>query len=254
MKDRLRVVAVGLVLAAGTVFAARPLAVDDAGVVDMGQVELELGAVVVHDSTCDALEIPVGLTVGVLPNIAVGIGLGGQLEERSHIAGKDHESGFGDLVLGAKWGFFSETNGLPAQALSLSVKFPTADDDKGLGSGEIDYDLMWIASKMLTETVGLHLNAGYTWVGEPGGEDVGDIVHYGSAVDVQLNATVQWVGEVFAEKELQSDTQTIIQYNTGFRWAASNALILDVAAGSSLHGDDAPDFTATIGLTWAFGM
>ena len=117
----------------------------------------------------------------------------------------------------------------------------------------MDYDLTWIASKMITETVGLHVNAGYTWVGEPAGEDVGDIAHYGAAVDVQLNETVQWVGEVFAEKELLGGTQTIVQYNTGFRWAASDGLTVDVAAGSSLHGDDAPNFTATIGLTWAFG-
>jgi len=227
----------------GTGFAARPLAVDDAGVVEVGQFEVELGAAIIHDSDCDTLEIPLGLTAGVFPNIAVSIGFGGQFEERSHIAGKDHESGLGDLV-----------DGLPAQALSLSVKFPTSDDGKGLGSGEMDYDLTWIASKMVTETVGLHVNAGYTWVGEPAGEDVGDIVHYGAAVDVQLNETVQWVGEVFAEKELLGGTQTIVQYNTGFRWAASDALTLDVAAGSSLHGDDAPDFTATIGLTWAFGQ
>ena len=237
----------------GTGFAARPLAVDDAGVVDVGQFEVEIGAAFVHDSDCDALEIPVGLTLGVLPNFAVGIGFGGQFEERSHIAGKDHESGLGDLVVGAKWAFCAETKGLPAQAFSLSVKFPTADDDKGLGSGEMDYDLTWIASKMITETVGLHVNAGYIWVGEPAGEDVGDIAHYGAAVDVQLNETVQWVGEVFAEKELLGGTQTIVQYNTGFRWAASDGLTVDVAAGSSLHGDDAPNFTATIGLTWAFG-
>ncbi|RLE41498.1 hypothetical protein DRJ16_06200 [Candidatus Woesearchaeota archaeon] len=254
MKDLKRVVAVVLVFTAGTVFAARPLAVDDAGVVDKGQLEVEIGARVVHDSACDAWEIPVGLTAGVLPNIAVGIGFGGQFEERSHIAGKDHESGLGDLVLGAKWGFLSETNWLPAQALSFSVKFPTADDDKGLGSGEIDYDLTWIASKMLTETVGLHVNAGYSWIGEPAGEEVGDIAHYGAALDAQLNETVQWVGEVFAEKELQGGTQTVVQYNTGFRWSASDALTLDLAAGSSLHGDDAPDFAATLGLTWAFGL
>ena len=251
MKDRLRGITVLWMLIAGTGFAARPLAVDDAGVVDVGQFELEIGARIVHDSACDALEVPVGLTAGVLPNVAVGIGFGGQFEERLHVAGKEHENGLGDLVVGSKWAFLSETNGLPAQSIVFSVKFPTADDDKGLGSGEIDYDLTWIVSKRMTETVGLHVNVGYTWVGEPAGEAVADIAHYGVAMDVQLNETGQWVGEVFAEKELRGSTQTIVQYNMGFRWAASDALTVDVAAGSSLYGDDAPDFTATIGLTWA---
>jgi len=254
MKDELRSAAAVSILTVGAGFAARPLAVDDAGVVDTGQVDVELGAGVVHDPCCDALEIPFGLTLGVLPNIAVGIGFGGQFEERVHVAQKDHESGIGDRVVGVKWAYLSETNGCPAQALAFSVQFPTANEDEGFGSGEIDYDLTWIASKMVTETPGLHLNAGYTWVGEPSGEDVGDIVYYGAAVDVQLNETVQWVGEIFAEKELQGGTQTVVQYNTGFRWSASDALTLDIAAGSSLSGDDAPDFTATAGLTWVFGL
>ena len=243
-----------LIFVSGTGFAARPLAVDDAGVVDAGQFEVEMGVNSVHDSGGDVLEIPVGLTAGLMPRVAVGIGFGGQFEERSHVAEKDHESGFGDLVLGMKWNFLTETNWIPAQTLLCSVKFPTADDHKGFGSGEIDYDLTWIASKMVTETVGLHVNAGYTWAGEPSGESVGDIAHYGAAVDVQLNETVQWVGEVFSEKELQGGSQTVVQYNTGFRWSASDALILDVAAGSSLCGDDAPDFIATLGLTWTFGQ
>ena len=95
---------------------------------------------------------------------------------------------------------------------------------------------------------------GYTWVGEPSGEDVGDIVHYGVALDVQCTDAVQWVGEVFAEKELQNGTQMLVQCNTGFRWNPSENLTLDMAVGTGLSGDDTPDITATAGLTWAFDL
>lgn len=247
-----KIAAAALILTAGSVFAGRPLTVDDADPVAPGQFEFELGAAFEHDSTCNHWEAPFGLTAGILPGVEAGFGFGGLFEERTEVSGKDHESGVGDFTAGAKWQFISESAWLPRQALAAAVKFPTADDPNGLGSGKTDYDLTWIASKMLNERTGIHVNAGYTWVGEPSGENVGDVVHYGLALDVQLSETVQWVGEVFAEKELQSGTQTIAQYNTGFRWSATESLVLDVAAGSHLCGDDAPDLTATAGLTWAF--
>ncbi len=248
------VVAAALVLTAGAVFAGRPLAIDDAGPVEKGRFEFELGSTYEHDPACAAWEFPFGLTAGVLPGVEAGIGFGGILEERTENKEKDHESGVGDLTAGVKWQFLPEGTWLPRQALAAAVKFPTADDDKGLGSGKTDYDLTWIVSKKIGKKTGLHVNTGYSRIGEPSGEEVGDIVHYGLAVDYQLTEAVQWVGEVFAEKELQDGMQTVVQYNTGFRWNAAESLTLDMAAGSSLRGDEAPDFTATFGLTWAFGL
>jgi hypothetical protein len=251
---KIQVFAAFMVFAGGAAFAGRPLAIDDADPVAPGQFEFELGSTYSHDPVCNTWEFPFGLTAGILPSVEAGIGFGGLLEERTEIAGKDCEYGLCDMVLGTKWKFFSETGWLPAQALAAAVKIPTADDDKGHGSGKTDYDLTWIASKMLNEKTGVHVNAGYTWVGEPSGEDVGDIFHYGVALDYQMTDSVQWVGELFAEKELQGGTQTLVQCNTGFRYSASDSLTLDFAVGTGLHGDDTPDITATAGLTWAFGL
>ena len=102
--------------------------------------------------------------------------------------------------------------------------------------------------------MGAHLNAGYTFIGEPSGEDFGDIVHYGVALDYQVADALQWVGEVFAEKALENGGGTAVQYNTGFRYGFSDALTIDVAAGSRICGDGTPDFAATFGLTWTFGF
>ena len=246
---------VGLMMVSGVVFAGRPLTIDDADPVDVRHSEFEAGAVYSGDSDCDHWDFPVGLNYGMVPNLEVAAGFGGQFEERDEVLDdgrKDRcsESGLGDLVLGAKWRFLQESSWGPRQAFVPCVKFPTADEDKGLGSGETDYDLTWVASKSIGGSLGLHVNAGYSWIG---GTEADDVVHYGAAVDYQLVDTVQWVGEVFAEKELNDDVDTVVQYNTGFRWSPVDGLTLDLAGGSKLRGE-APDFTATVGLTWAFGF
>lgn len=234
-------------------WAGRPLVIDNADPVGKGQFELELGVAYESDAACDHAEVPLGLSYGLIDNLQVDFSLGGQLEERDEATGRDRECGLGDLELSGKWKFYDETELLPAQAFVVAVKIPTADDSSGLGSGETDYDVSWIASKTVNEKTSVHLNAGYAWIGEPSGEDVGDVVHYGIALDYQLTEAVQWVGEVFAEKELQAGTQTLVQCNTGFRWNPSDNLTLDIAAGAGLCGD-VPDITATTGLTWAFEL
>lgn len=243
---------------AGTARGGRPLAIDDADPADPGLFEFEAGVGYIRDADFHHWDFPAGLAYGAMPGLEIGLGFGGQFEERLEKLdgeGRDehvNEEGLGDLTIGAKWQFLGESSWLPRQALAGAVKFPTADDDKGLGSGETDYDLTWVASKSLTDKMGAHVNAGYTWIGQPDGDDANDVVHYGLALDYQIADSLQWVGEVFAEKELQGDGDTVVLYNTGFRWSPLEALTLDAAAGSRLRGD-AEDFAATVGLTWAFG-
>jgi hypothetical protein len=74
----------------------------------------------------------------------------------------------------------------------------------------------------------------------------------GIALEIQIHPKAQWVGEVFAQDELTSDADTVVQYNTGFRVDAVENVTVDIAGGSGISGD-APDFTATLGLTWVFG-
>jgi hypothetical protein len=231
------------------------LVIDDADPVDPGQFEFEAGAAYEHDSDCKHWDFPFGLTYGLVRSVEVGIGFGGQFEERTEFH-KDSETeqcirehGIGDLLVGAKWQFIESCPLGARHALAGSVKFPTVDDDKGFGSGQTDYDLTWTGSRSIGEKAGVHLNLGYSWIGGPDG----DVLHYGVALDYQIVDSVQWVGEVFAEKELVGGTDTVVQYNTGFRWNPVESLTVDIAGGSKIS-HDAPDFTGTVGLTLAFGF
>lgn len=245
----------GLLCVAEGAFAGRPLAIDDADPVDVGQFEFEAGATYEHVSDCTHWDFPFGFTYGVIRNVEVGVAFGGQFEERTELLENGpgeictREHGIGDLTLGAKWRFLESCPLGARHAIMPSVKFPTADEDRELGSGKTDYDLTWIVSRSIGERAGIHLNFGYSWIGGPDS----DILHYGMAAGYQLVETVQWVGEVFAEQKMSSGADTVVQYNTGFRWNPMDSLTLDIAGGSKISSD-APDFTATAGLTWAFGF
>ncbi len=248
--------AAGLILFAGTAIAGRPLAIDDADPADAGQLEVEAGVAFEYDSSCKHWDFPFGVAYGALKDIELGAGFGGQFEERIELLGHEagercvREHGLGDLTLAAKW-LFLESCPLGARhALAPSVKFPTADDDNGLGSGKTDYDATWIASWSLGEKAGIHLNLGYSWLGGP--DD--DILHYGLACDYQAGDALQWVCEICAEREKSGNwSDTVMHFNAGFRWNPAESVTLDMAAGSRISGE-APDFMATAGLTWAFWL
>lgn len=236
-------------LIAGSLFAARPLETDDAGTVDRGSVELELGVAFQSDSTTELLETPIGIKTGVVPGLDIGLGFGWQ---RLHEAGVT-EAGLTDLEVGAKWNFLCETNGIPAMALTGAVKLPTADKGKGLGSGEADWDVTVVLSKTLTDRLTGHLNAGYGFIGCPTGEDVGDVLHGSAALELQVCESCWLTGEILAEREHNGGSDNELMGNLGLRWIVSDDFAFDTACGTSLNGGDTPDFALTFGLTWLFG-
>jgi hypothetical protein len=242
-------------IAAGVVWAGRPLVIDDADPVGTGEAEIEAGVAYQGVPDCRHWDYPVGIAVGLVPGVEAGMGFGGQFEQREDVlgepgAGGDHSThGVGDLMAGAKWQFTGECPLGARHALAPSVKLPTADEDKGLGSGEADYDLTWIASRSVGEKAAIHLNAGYSWIGGP----AEDVLHGGLAVDIQLTPSLQWVGETYVEKESDPGAESAAMVNTGVRWAFSEAITFDAAAGTKLCGDEAPDFIGTAGVTWLIG-
>jgi hypothetical protein len=237
-----------LTCSACTVRAGRPLVIDDADPADQGMFEFETGISYDKDGDTEHWHVPVVLTYGVLANLEVGIESGGRIAKE----GSSQEEDFSDLFIGAKWRFLQEKKWIPRMAIAPVVKIPTSSEEAGTSDGKIDSDLSLIASKQLGESVGMHVLAGYGWTAPLEKEDENDVLHYGLALDWQFLETVQWVGEIFAERELESDTNTAVLYNSGFRWSPIENLTIDFAAGSRLS-DDGPDLIATAGLTWAIG-
>lgn len=234
----------GMILAAsGTVLAGRPLANDDADPADPGVVEVETGVSYEKDGGSEHWHVPVAVTYGLLPSIEIGIEAGGRLAKE----GGHSEEDFTDVIVAAKWQFLKEQAWLPRMALAPAILIPVTSTDR-----KVDGDLNWIASKTFGEKLGAHINIGYGWIGQPENEEADDVLHYGFALDFLLTDTLQWVGEVYAERECKGGSSTTTLANTGLRWNPSDALTVDCAAATKLS-HEGPDLMTTIGLTWAFG-
>jgi hypothetical protein len=57
------------------------------------------------------------------------------------------QTGGGDNWLGPQYRFYRQTARVPSLAVSYQIKFPTANADKGLGSGKVDHAFTFLASK-----------------------------------------------------------------------------------------------------------
>lgn len=87
-------------------------------------------------------------------------------------------TGLGDAVIGTKLRLLGTPAADAGLSVSLEIKLPTGDPDRGLGSGAADFDLRarwgWQVG-----SEGVYINLGHTWVGERDGEPPSGTIPWG---------------------------------------------------------------------------
>ncbi|HWP35215.1 MAG TPA: transporter, partial [Thermodesulfobacteriota bacterium] len=99
-------------------------------------------------------------------------------------------SGLGDVVLRGRYYLTDERGPLPALTPFARVKFPTADETRGLGTGELDYGFGVELDKRLGRA-GLFADFGYTVRGDPPGLELRNQFAYGAGLAVDLTSTLR---------------------------------------------------------------
>ena len=146
----------------------------------------------------------------------------------------------GDLYLGAKGNLLSEGAHQPfALALRGTVKLPTADKDKGAGSGEYDYFADAVVSKELARRVEVTGFTGMAWRGDPEGVSLSDGWRWGAGAAFGARANLRFTAEIFGEQAFDDDVIAQPGVVTGADGSASPIL-------STLHQGT----TSVFGLTW----
>lgn len=109
-----------------------------------------------------------GASVGVgreWRDLRVGLSVPYYVVETDDGATNDSESGMGDTLIWSEWDLLPERPDAFSLTASALFKLPTADEEKGLGTGEIDYGLFLELGRRY-EDVRPFLSAGYIWKGD----------------------------------------------------------------------------------------
>lgn len=226
------------IFAAMPVFAARPLFTDDFSTVPQGAHELEVGYYSTQYQVLLSNYVNFIIKRGFLPNFDFGV-------EIPYTT--SYPAGLNDIYLHAKYRFWKVGENEGA-TFRINYKFNNGNVLRGLGSGDSDYWLALIYSKMLGRTK-THLNVGYVNVGIHAGLPLDDYLFCSFALEHPV-----WgeKGEVVAEYVANNTivpNPSFIQL--GARYLIANGLKLD--AGYSFGwNDNSIKNNVTAGLHWEF--
>ena len=228
-------------------WAARPLTTDDAWTVEKGGFESEAGFDFSRQDNHDK-ELGPSLTLAYGLSERMDIGLGsGYIFLDPKKNGK--ENGFADTELYAKYRLFDEKGRIPAFAISGILKIPTASESKSLGSGQTDFGINTILTKNLSERWVLHLNLGYTFIGEDG---VDNEFNYSAAAQFILSKELALVGEVVGANNFNGrNGDDPISSLLGTYYLVTEDIVWDAGVEIGMS-KAAPDFRVTAGLTFLF--
>jgi hypothetical protein len=228
-------------------FAGRPLTTDDAGTVEKGTFQLEVGLDAARQDNHDRKSSPsLTLTYGLFERMDMGAGSSYPF---LHPKESENEKGLGDTELKLKYRLFDEKGWIPAFAITGNVKIPTASDSKGLGSGETDFGINTIVTKNLSKRWVVDLNMGYTFIGEHG---VNHEFNYSAATQFILSDKWALVGEVVGVNNFNGHkSDDPFSGLLGIQYMLSDNLVWDAGVEIGMN-KAAPDFRFTIGLTLFF--
>ena len=224
----------------GTVFAGRPLDTEDTGTVEPGKAELELSGDFAKNPEDRFWFAKSVLSFGLLPKLE------GRLESGLLFfepEGEKGRGGIGDSLLGFKYRLLDEVETLPAVLGSLTVRLPTGDGGRQLGSADVDVGLLAVASKAFGP-VTLTWNGGYTFVTRDR-----DLDFWTLAASVEYCATKAWslVGEIVSGLGSGSAADTAV-LRAGTTYSITDRIRADAAIGSGVTRES-PDLLITIGVT-----
>jgi len=224
----------------------RSLNTDDAGILDRYEATSAFGFVYTGDNQ-DRDETDL--------TIDVGFGVTHWLEVTAQLPVvflHPGEEGLGDIQVRPEIQLLDEKTYLPAMSVAGSVKFQSGDEDRGLGSGETDWSVSGQFSKTVKRLT-LHINVGFTIVGETPGTDLDNVIFYGVAGEYSFTDHLSFVGEVIGETNSDPTAdENPVEYLTGFTYELPGGFTVDFGVGGGLNNGPTPDFRITSGLTYSY--
>ena len=229
----------------------RPGVANPADVTQRGVLEIEYGwerGFRSHDfkTHTDAIGL---IRFGLTEDLELHLGMVNYVSQLSQDHG-GRRSGVGDTSPGFKYRFGEENGIWPTLAFSYDVKVPTASKRKGLGSGRVDHDLTFLASK--EKLLGLDWDFNYVlgWIGKEGKKSFDDSHLLALAVFRPLFGPVGISGEIYGSPRVNRKTPGIISTDWALIYTVTPRVVLDAGVDIGLNSA-ARDITYFAGVTIA---
>ena len=163
------------------------------------------------------------------------------------------ESGLGDIVAAATYFLYegsAEQPLYPMIDLSGKIKFPTADEEKGLGTGEADYslesDFTWFSGQ-----TALFCTLGYRFMGDPESYDLNDVMYASVGVAHQITNNFS-SGLLYDVREASTGLGSATSEATAYGSYKMNDNLKFLLYGVKGFSDGSPDYG--LGFTVTYSM
>ena len=215
------------------------------------------------------LYVPLTLTVAPVPRLKLGLTIpyirqtgenvvltGGGVAARNNVLATSRsvnrtEDGLGDILLRGEYVLLEEGAVLPEVAPFLKVKFPTADRDKGLGTGEFDETVGTSLSKTFFERLVGYIDLGYTFIGSPPGADFRNSFGWSLGAAYQIAQPVSVFAFLDGATAIARGQDDPLELRVGAEYRVTKAVRLTGAVTKGLS-DGSPDYGVSIGVTFRF--
>ncbi len=234
----------GIVLPTGS-YAARPLVTEDTDTVEKGATEVEIAFETAREENRDKYYIPsLQVAYGLTERIEIAAGV-------PYIFLEPHENGgmngLGDAYAYLKYRVWGEGEKYPAFTIKPFVKFPTASEERGLGSGKADLGMTAVFGKSFPG-FNLYFDGTYVLIGE---KNIPDEMSVGLAGEFEIIKRLNLVSEIrYGNNFNAAQTDDPAIFVVGLT-AGVGMAVFDAAVTLGLN-HAAPDYIFTVGVTLHF--
>jgi Putative MetA-pathway of phenol degradation len=149
------------------------------------------------------------------------------------VISQDGQRGFGDNWIGAQYRFFHQSRTVPSMAASYMVKIPSASADRGLGTGQVDQQIKFLASKDLGATH-FDFNASALVIGRPAGGGRDTAAEIDLSFSHPLWKKLALTGEIYGDTRLNNAVPGFTSTLWALTYNLSPRLVFDAGMDTAL--------------------
>ena len=158
---------------------------------------------------------------------------------------------FGDNWLGPQVRLYRQTKRVPTLSVSYAVKIPSAGTADGLGSGQVDHALTFLASKDIAK-FHADFNATELWIGRPGASGFDRNQQLNLAITHGLVGGLQLQGELYGDTRLNAATPGYVSSLWALSYTVTPRFVIDSGYELGLTAGG-PHRHVFAGLTYSIG-